>query len=652
MNIRNTLLYRQLHAHRGLLWGVLVALVVLSPNVSSFDLDVDRPIEDAIRAGDTATAIELLQAAMIEDEREDGNNALLGYIYYQRQSWLQAVEQLSVARDKNKKNLDAAYYLGRALLRLDRVDEADEVLAEGLKRAKKELDQARFNNGMGLVALARGEYSDADTFFRKANLADDTNTEYLINLGDANFKMGVPPLAIQYYEEALAIGGEGSTEAYFHWAEACLDLRDYQCALDKLAIVLQQDSTFAPAWRRAGEIYMKAARSSRSISERTELFKNVVGSYERYFELASVTVDSANVRPFFETGLAYINLNGFEQALENLEKVLAIPFEPRDIYYNIGRAKVYLGDYAGAQASFTQHESWVRNQTTEYSPTFSQAEYAQLRGDAAFYKKPQDLTSAIRFYTQSLESRPEQKRLLNNVAFAYQRQNKPAEAVAYYDKRIALGVDSAECRIYRNAGFAAYKVATGGGDEGVDDFLDDDFGFEAPVEVAADEGAFDPNRDYLTASAEYLEKFLACSPEDEDAVRFVASIYMQQDRCSDAVSWFESWAQLQPENPEPYKTLGIAYLTGQCGTDYSRALRYLKQAYDRHVAAGSSCEDAALLLSIAQAHHLRAAGNTTDKAQVNSDFKNAFEWYGRTLKCDPGNADAQKGRDETQFEFN
>ena len=61
------------------------------------------------------------------------------------------------------------------------------------------------------------------------------------------------------------------------------------------------------------------------------------------------------------------------------------------------------------------------------------------------------------------------------------------------------------------------------------------------------------------------------------------------------------------------------------------------------------CADPALVKWIAQAYHLRAVDGTGDS---NSDYKNAFEWYGKVLKCDPSDAEAKKGLEDTRFEFN
>jgi hypothetical protein len=66
------------------------------------------------------------------------------------------------------------------------------------------------------------------------------------------------------------------------------------------------------------------------------------------------------------------------------------------------------------------------------------------------------------------------------------------------------------------------------------------------------------------------------------------------------------------------------------------------------VASQGECGDVELVKWIAQSYHLRAAAggdNTT------SDFKNAFEWYEKVLKCNPNDSEAKQGRDQVRFEF-
>ena len=43
--------------------------------------------------------------------------------------------------------------------------------------------------------------------------------------------LGIPALAVGEYEQALQ-ADTASTEVYYHWAEACLEMKDYSCAIE------------------------------------------------------------------------------------------------------------------------------------------------------------------------------------------------------------------------------------------------------------------------------------------------------------------------------------------------------------------------------------------------------------------------------------
>ena len=65
-----------------------------------------------------------------------------------------------------------------------------------------------------------------------------------------------------------------------------------------------------------------------------------------------------------------------------------------------------------------------------------------------------------------------------------------------------------------------------------------------------------------------------------------------------------------------------------------------------------ACSDAELVMWIAQCYHLRGADKMNAKKDYNDDFKNAYNWYGKVLKCEPSNSIAKKGQDDLEFEFN
>ncbi len=615
---------------------------------SAIAQDVNPPIRSALNSGDTATALTLLNQAIQTDPAYNVNYQVLGRIYFDRKQYDQAKEQFLAALSRKSKDFESLYYLGLTYLETGDLANAEKTMTEGEQKAKDEKHQ--FEDGLGQILMAKKDYQGADKAFRRAIQLKDMPV-YHIHLGDANFRAGVPSLAAGEYDKALK-SDTGSTEVYYHWAEACLEMKDYQCALEKLRIVLTKDSTHADAWARAGSIYFKAALSTTSREDRANRFKETIGSYKRYFELAKANPDSAHVREYFESAMAYLNLGGFDSAAAGFEKVLAIPYEPRDIYFNYGKALWGLKQYDKAAQQLQKHAEWLAKQSGDNPSSVSPAEYNQLLGDCYFYAKPSDYASAVTAYKKSLETDPNQKRIIQNVALCYHMLKSYAQAIDYYGKRIAMGIDSSTSSIYKNAALCALNLAApgSGSDEGLDGTGDS---ANAASGATRDTTGYDPNKNYYQVGAEYLEKYLAYNAGDTKMIALAGRTYLYNLKdCTNGVKQFDQLLKLEPTNCEAKRSMGYAYFSGLCTKNYSKALDYLLAANECQSKGGSGCSDPELLLWIAQAYHLRAVERASDKVASKADFKSANQWYARVLKCDPKNGDAKKGLDATQYEFN
>ncbi len=627
------------HRDQLLALGLAGLLLVFSPG-TSLVAEVKPAIVDALKAGDTAQAIELLQQEIRVDKAYHLNYYTLGMIYFNRMKYTNAKEQFQLALDKKSKHYESLYKLGLCYLKLDQVDSAQAVMEKERKKAKKGLKHL-FENGYGLVMLKKGGYQEADRAFRQALVDYPGNPEYLINLGDANFYQGVPSLATTYYAKALELD-TGSTEVYYHWAEACIEMRDYNCAIEKLRVVLSRDSTYANAWMRAGGIYFKAALSTKTRNERNARFKDVIGSYQRYLELSHAHPDSSNVRVFFELAMSYLNLFGFEDAVKYFGDVLSIPVVARDIYFHYGKALWGIQDYVKSGEMLQKHLEWVKEHGEENHSKVSDAELYQLLGDSYFYHKPKDYNTAVSYYIKSLEADPDQKRVLENVAISYHTMKSYRQAIEYYDRRIELGIDSSKASIFKNAGYCALNLANKGGNEDDEDI---DEGDEATSNASSD-------KNYYEETAKYLTDYLKYYPVDTGVIAMVANTYLYQlSDCQNGVKHYKEVLALDPGNCDAKKALGFAYFGGVCTTNYTKAAQYLRDAYSCLSTSKGGCADVNLLLWIGQCYHLRAADRAKAKENASDDFRKAYEWYEKCLKCDPSNAACKKGRDEVFLEF-
>ncbi len=601
--------------------------------------NIKPEIEQAIQAGDTTKALTLLDGDISIDPSNPWNYYTKGMIFFEQGKYAQAAKEFKAALDKKSKHFESLYQLGLCHLNLGELDEAEKLMEEGRKKDKK--NKHVFEDGYGLVMLARKNWAEADRAFRQAIVGDSANPQYHIHLGDANFYQGVAALAIIEYEKALEVD-TGSLEVYYHWAEACLDMKDYACAIEKLKIVLTKDSTHAPAWMRAGGIYFKAGLSSRNRQDRSDRFKDAIGSYKKYLELSGARPDSSNVRVFFEMAMSYSNLRGYEDAAEYFDKVLAIPVEARDIYFYYGQALWYNKEYEKSADMLLKHLDWVSRQNETYSSTIDSSEVYQLLGDSYYYRKPKDFASAIEYYKKSLEIKPDQERVIQNLAVAYHSLQSYDQALEYYQKRIDMGIDSSSSAILSNAGKCAFSIAYTASEGDDEDMEEEEPGMNNPV---------DP-QEYYQLAADYFTQYLEYNSSDTSIVDRVASVYLYQLRdCANGVKYYQQLLAMDPNSCEANRALGYAYFLEICTKDYSKAINYFLKAQNCLAASGGECQDKDLVLAIAKAYHLRAVDKAERKENASDDYRNANTWYKKCLKCDPNNKDAKEGRDQTEYEF-
>ncbi|MFH2035744.1 MAG: tetratricopeptide repeat protein [Candidatus Zixiibacteriota bacterium] len=629
--------------------------------------EVKQEILSALSAHDTTTAISLLEKEIALDPSFEQNYYMLGLIYKKQNKIAKAEEQFLLSIDKNKNFWPGVYELGKAQLLLGKIKEAEKNFTTGLKKGRKY--KGEFLNGMGLLHIAKGEYDKADTELRKAIVQDGNNSEYHTNLGDANYNMGVWYTAISEYEKALQLD-TASLEVYYRWAEACIEMSDYKCALEKLAVVLQKDSTYADAWFRAGGIYYKAARSSRNVDEIKELYGKTIGAYTKFIELSKATPDSVNGRAYFEMGKSYLLLGGYAEANQYIRNVLSIPIIPKDIYFYYGRSFHGMSEnpedanYDSAIVYYNKQIEWAGQQGADFVSGVGDDELYRRIGEC--YEVKKDRFNTIKYYKKSLEYDPNQARLLYGVAVAYNYVQDYRNALIYYNKRIEQGIDERYWSIYYNAATSALYLAEQGGtavmEEDEDLMLDGDMG-EEPVVVE------DPfvGVDLADMAIGYLEKIVNeywSKVEEKEsnmkiglrALNLLGSTYLyQKSDCANGVKYFERLLELEPNNCEANKSLGFAYYGGICPENYTKAISYLKKALDCQVAAGDSrCKDPDLLLWLGQVYENRAFAKNEAKQseEAKADYKIADDYYLECSECAPNNQEAKDGHRRVKWEHN
>ena len=201
------------------------------------------------------------------------------------------------------------------------------------------------------------------------------------------------------------------------------------------------------------------------------------------------------------------------------------------------------------------------------------------------------------------DANPDQKRVLQNVAIAFHTSKRYSEALKYYKKRIELGLDSTTYSILKNAGLAALGRAGALEDEAAleEEMLDEEVD-EEPIQASDQES--DVN--YYELAVEYMNQYLQHQPSDTTVLLRVANTYLYQlQNCTKGVSSFEKLLALSPKNCLAKKSIGYAYFGGVCTQDYTKAIRYLKDAYDCLTVGEGGCSARELAEAEAVKHFSR-----------------------------------------------
>jgi arylsulfatase A-like enzyme/Tfp pilus assembly protein PilF len=152
------------------------------------------------RAGRYERAVEVYQSAIDRHIFTDIIYSRLGKLYLRLHQLDKAVDAMTHARETNPTDLENWRNLGTAELQLGRVNEAE----KAFKAITLQNDRySAAYNGLGLVAIQRGDGDAARANFEKAAALDPSEVEPLLNLGVLFDKAGNKPLALRYYQQFL-----------------------------------------------------------------------------------------------------------------------------------------------------------------------------------------------------------------------------------------------------------------------------------------------------------------------------------------------------------------------------------------------------------------------------------------------------------------
>ena len=115
--------------HRILHLFLIVAAVLAAAIVSAEE--IPAPIQNALDAGDTKLAIDLVRKSIAADPSYHVNYYVLGKIFYETEQYEKAEEQLKLALDKKSKHYESLYLLGLTQIAMEKLPEGCGRMASG-----------------------------------------------------------------------------------------------------------------------------------------------------------------------------------------------------------------------------------------------------------------------------------------------------------------------------------------------------------------------------------------------------------------------------------------------------------------------------------------------------------------------------------------
>jgi Flp pilus assembly protein TadD len=265
----------------------------------------------------TMLFVNFVSAQSIEDGRK--------FLYYEKYKSAKNVFEKLLAANPN--NVDAAYWLGQALIRPDDDKGKDIAGAKALyqKTLAANSNSALLTAGMGHIELLEGKTQDARSRFETAiSLSQGKSIPVLNAIGFANAdfdsKNGDAAYAVEKLKLATTLKGFKDVETYTTLGDAYRKFADGGSALTAYQSALSIDPKYARAKYRIGKIYQTQGISQKDI-------------YMQYFNEA-IALDP-NYAPVYANLYDLFYKTDVGKSAEYLEKYLTLmgDDEPQACYY-------------------------------------------------------------------------------------------------------------------------------------------------------------------------------------------------------------------------------------------------------------------------------------------------------------------------------
>jgi tetratricopeptide (TPR) repeat protein len=297
----------------------------------------------------------------------------------------------------NKQGATASTLFQRAQKRLFYGDPIGAL--EDMKRLQK-LDS---NNAAYMLLLSdiylkmavKTSCSDANLFLLKAQKLDSLNPEILIKkakntfICNPDFKNHL--VAFTLLNDALKKNAQ-LPEAYFWKGMIYLEETNYKLAISSFQTAIEVDPSYYSAYLQLGQLYGGAFKDTLQ----TDDAKKIAISYLSN----AIQVDSFNDEALYARGLLYQNLQDWERAKIDYDRILKVYPTQVDALYNRAVCFFALKNWKGSEKDFTQ--------ILQFDSTYAPA----LKGRAMAFEEMGDLFQSARDYRKILLQYPNEPDVL------------------------------------------------------------------------------------------------------------------------------------------------------------------------------------------------------------------------------------------------
>lgn len=393
-----------------------------------------KQAQDLRSKGDSQGALNAANAGLAVEPDNFKLNALVGDIYFNQARYDSSLAYFRKALQKKGKDPDALYGAGISALNIKSYDEAAKFFRDGEKTGKA---KSKFYYGLGLVLMEQGDYANADLNFRKAIDKDKKNPLYHLALAEANFGSKTYIIAIAEFNKAIELDSSIYNREGVHYkmAQAHLNMRNVNAAIDEYKVNLQLHPTDTTAWMELARIYQISGN-----------IREAIFCYEKFLNLVP-----NNGQAWFDEGKLYMQLPDQEKAASSFERAVQVGSNVAESYGYLARIYSDRKEYERALDAYNRYEA-------EFGPPDS-VQYWFEKGRVLMKvgeKNASFFDSALIAFDKAISLDSTYAPAYEYAGLTLYYQKDYTRAINYFRRQLAI--DSTSINTYRNLAFSYLKT--------------------------------------------------------------------------------------------------------------------------------------------------------------------------------------------------